>query len=339
MNLSTRLFVGVTLAIGAGLALLPPDRLAPTGTPAPLSGPPAGLTASSPPAPFGVVTGTHEALPPLPSHLANAEPEAELRVDADNNLIPTPGIRNLFDFYLAGLSDEPMALTLGRLDQALAARLQGAALAQARNLLQRYVNYRIELDRLSQASGPVYTATGFDLQALRSRQDTLLSLRAANFQPAERDAFFALEAAQDSYMLERLGVEQQPTLSNAQKTLALAELERNLPAPLREIRQRVTQNARLYEQSRQLRQAGASAEQLYQLRAEALGNDAAANLANLDRQRQQWQQRLTAFAAERDRIQRSGLSQHDQAAAIDRWINEQFTPLEARRVRALSKEI
>ncbi len=339
MNLPIRLSIAVTLIIAAGLALFLPDRRQPADAQTILSTPPAGLTASTPPAPFATVADGHDALPPLPSHLADAVPNPELAVDTHNHLIPAPAIRKLFDFYLASLSDEPMALALSRLDQALASRLHGTALTQARDLLHRYVNYRIELDRLSQASGPVYTADGFDLQELRGRQETLLSLRMASFQPAERDAFFALEATQDSYMLARLEVEQHPDLSNAQKTRALAELEQSLPSDLREVRQRVTRNAELYEQGRQLRESGASTEQLFQLRAQALGHEAAANLANLDRQRQQWQQRLEAFAAERDRIQRSGLSQPDQANAIDQWISEQFTPLEAQRVRALSKEL
>lgn len=289
------------------------------------------LRASPPPAP--------SSLPPMPSHLADAMPEIRFELSDKGDLIPTHATRTLFDFFLSGLEDEPLPQVLARLEQTLAAHLREPALSQARALLDRYLNYRIQLDTLARETQPVRTSSGFDLVALQQRQEILEGLRQGNFSSAEAQAFFGLEEAQDRYMLGYLRISQDSSLTDRERARALASLDHQLPQPIREVRQRVTRHGELYQQVVQMRAAGATDADVYQTRAQALGDDAAARLAELDQQRANWQQRLEGFIQERDRIRQSGLSANDQQAAIDEVLASRFSGPEMTRVRALSAEL
>ncbi|GAA3563985.1 lipase secretion chaperone [Marinobacter xestospongiae] len=280
-------------------------------------------------------------LPPLPPHLADAQPRFRLAVDSDGNLRPTPDMRRLFDFYLAGLTDEPLELVMTRIQQALSDELgdQPQALAQARNLLTRYIDYRLALDDLAGATPPRLATGAFDLEALRQRQQHLQTLRGTQFNDDEQGAFFALESRQDEHLLTYMEIAQHPGLQEDQRAQALAALEHSLPTELRQLRQRVTSHAELYQHTRQLRDQGASPAELYQLRAQTLGDNAAARLAELDRERQYWRQRLDTFVADRNRLRQSELPPAAQQAAIDQLIEQRFSATEALRVRALSPEL
>ncbi|SDW35198.1 lipase secretion chaperone [Marinobacter mobilis] len=278
-------------------------------------------------------------LPPLPSHLADAMPEIRFEVNDEGDLIPTHATRTLFDFFLSGLEDEPLPQVLARLEQTLSSHLDEPALSQARALLDRYLNYRIQLDALAREAQPVRSPSGFDLVVLQQRQETLEGLRQGNFSSAEAQAFFGLEEAQDRYMLGYLRISQDTSLTDRERASALASLDHQLPQPIREVRQRVTRHGELYQQVRQMRADGATDADVYQARAQTLGNDAAARLAELDQQRINWQQRLNTFIQERNRILQSGLSASDQQAAIDEVLTRRFSGPEITRVRALSTEL
>lgn len=338
----------LTLTITAVMAmgyLLAPETSQPALTSGPISestaGPAPTLAPSASTLVLPATVTRPESLPPMPPHLVDAQPEVQLEVDANGALIPTPDIRRLFDFYLSGLSDEPLELALLRIERALAGQLADSpqALTEARDLLGRYVDYRLGLDNLESASMATMTPDGFDLEVLRRRHQQVQALRTASFSAEEAEAFFALDQVQDQYMLDYLSVQQNPALSEVERSQALAALEHSLPEEIRQLRRRVTRNANLYEQAREMRQLGASSAEIYQARAQALGDEAAANLAKLDQQRAQWQQRLDTFAAEQQRIRQSDMSPDARQAAIELLISSEFSGTEALRVRALAPEL
>ncbi|WP_137817096.1 lipase secretion chaperone [Pseudomonas sp. 2FG] len=270
---------------------------------------------------------------PLPRALQGAQHDVRLRLDEHGHLLIEDGILHLFDFYLSALEDEPVEQVLARIHWELARQLQGMALDEARDLLRRYVDYRIALMDLPPSSRDLSAA------ALRERLETVLGLRGQYFSAEENQAFFALEAVQDNYMLQRLEIVQQQGLSEQQRQQALAALDDQLPPEMREARARVTRHAELYATTQSLRQAGASAEDIYRRRAQALGADAAAKLAELDQQRLAWKQRLASYAEEREQIRRSGLSDTDQQTAIASMLEQRFDPQERLRVRALDSSL
>lgn len=276
-----------------------------------------------------------ETLPPLPEELRGLEPDRHLATDSDGNLQPNRGLRRLFDFYLANVDREPLPLVLQRINAALSRQLPELARQQALALLERYVDYRMAVGDLQEQLPGGVTLNGFDLPALRQRQAELEALRRSHFGPDESNAFFGKDQKLDDFTLARLAIEQNPALDRDEKQQQLELLEQQLPEEELQARKRATLNGDVYQLTEQLKDEGASNADLFQLRAETLGETAAIELAKLDRQQSDWQGRLAHYREENQKIQQSGLSQNDRDAALSALRKELFSSPEQLRVRAL----
>lgn len=278
-------------------------------------------------------------LPPLPPELEGLEPEVELVTDAEGHLVPTQELRVLLDFYLANIDQEPLAIVLARIKAAISQRLAEPALSQAFSLLERYVGYRMTLEQLQNDLPDGMTATGFDRDALRQRLDRLKQLQHDLFGRDEIDAFFSEDTRLDEYTLASLDIRQNSSLSEFEKQRQLEALEQTLPTEVRQARARAVIHGEVYEQAEALKAADASAAELYQLRAQSLGEDAAVKLAELDQQQQAWQQRLTDYRQQKSQILEAGLSEADQNAAVADLQSRLFDDREQLRVRALDSDL
>lgn len=270
---------------------------------------------------------------PLPKSLQGSQHDVRLQVDAQGHLLIEEGLLRLFDFYLAGIEEEGASKVLTRIHRELAAQLQGQALEQARDLLVRYVNYRIALQGLPPASETLQA------DALRQRLEALNALRLSYFSAEENQVFFARENAENTYMVQRMAVMQQSGLTDTQRQQAILELEAALPVEVREERAAATRNGELYSKVLTLQTQGASAEEIRQVREQTLGSEAADRLAELDQQHALWNQRLKDYASERNRLRSAGLSNADLENAIAELQTSRFDELERKRVQALDAEL
>jgi lipase chaperone LimK len=271
--------------------------------------------------------------PPMPERLASARPDVQLKVDRHGNLLADHQILVLFEYHLAALEDEPLDQVLARLHYTLASQLDGPALGQARDLLQRYVGHKIALAELDASVQP--PESGDMTAALQDRLASVEAIRRQYFDEDEYQAFFALEHAQNAVAVQSLALRQDTTLTDSERRQAEERLKAMLPPAIRALNERIKRDGELYAYTEELRQAGASPEAIYQERSEVLGPEAARELARLDQQREQWNQRLTAYQKERRAIRRSGLSEQDQAASIAALREQHFSGLERVRVEAL----
>lgn len=268
----------------------------------------------------------------LPPSLQGASHGIRLQVDANGNLQLDPQLLQLFDFYFNAIDEEPVAKILLRIHNDLASQVQGPALAQARDLLKRYLDYRLALmDMPKSRQEPTAAVFGEYLYALTQ-------LREQYFSPEENQAFFGSDNNQDQFMLAQLSLNERQ-LNPAQHQQQLALLEAQLPPEQRAARQQVSRDGELYEATEAMRQAGASDEEIYQLRAKTLDPQAANELQKLDVQRREWQTRLSAYSLARDNLRQSGLSAIDQENAISALQVSSFDELERKRVSALDAEL
>lgn len=274
----------------------------------------------------------------LPPELIGLEPEIPVSLDTNGHLIPDRRLRILFDFHLANLDREPMDRVLSRIRASLNNRLTEPALSQALELLSQYVDYRLSLTELDQSLPPGLDDQGFDLKALRMRQQALQSIRAKHFTPQIQAAFFGEEAQLDEFTLSKLEIEQNTALTEQQKVRQLAQLESTLPDTVQQTRTRGMINADVFEKTETMRSKGATDADIFQLRARNLGETAATNLAQLDHQQQQWQQRLDHYHREKASLENAGLSGQDQQAALSQLQQQLFTGPEQLRVRALDAD-
>ncbi|MFZ3155218.1 lipase secretion chaperone [Pseudomonas sp.] len=275
------------------------------------------------------------ALPPLPRSLQGSQHGVRLQSDAQGNLLLSSDILHLFDFYLSALSEEPLEVSLNRISRDLAAQLQGPALEQARDLLRRYLEFKIALGDLHKLPAIMDDQGHYALDAVHLRQQQVQALRQQHFSSREYSVFFQEQDHYDAFMQQQLQLAEDQNLDAGQRQAAITQLEQQLPESIRQAREEATRETRLYEQTELLKQQGASAEELFQLRAQVLGNQAATALAQLDERQAQWDKRLASYEQERAAIEQSGLSPQDRHMAVASLIEQRFNPDERPQVEAL----
>lgn len=268
----------------------------------------------------------------LPATLQGTRHGIVLQTDANGQLRLQPQLLELFDFYFSAIDEEPVAQILLRIHHDLTQQLQEPALSQARDLLKRYLDYRLAMADLP-AGSAAPTA-----EAFAQHLDALTRLRNEYFSDEETQAFFSSDLSQDQFMLAQLRLSERG-LNPEQQRRELALLEASLPAEQRAVRQQVSRDGELYAATEAMRAAGASDEAIYQLRASTLDPQAASALQQLDEQRRQWQARLQAYASERNNLRQSGLSPADQQQAIDQLRAQRFDQSERLRVIALDEDL
>lgn len=269
----------------------------------------------------------------LPGSFRGTRLDGTFRLDATGNLIIGAEVRQRYDYFLSAIGEEPLKRSIERLRRHIAGELQQPARDQALAVLDQYLDYRRQLLELEATHARLA-----DLAALRQRLIAVQALRARVLDPTVHQAFFALEEAYDRFNLERLAIRSDPALSGDAKGRAIDQLRAGLPEPLQQLL--VPQlHDELRAQSAALRARGAPPEHLRQLRQQLVGTAAADRLEALDRQRQQWQQRLASYRQQRERIENArGLGDIERHAAIARLEEEHFDAGERLRLAAVQQQ-
>ena len=77
-----------------------------------------------------------------------------------------------------------------------------------------------------------------------------------------------------------------------------------------------------------LKKQGASDEEIYQVRAERFGNDAASSMRIVDRIAQEWEDKYQSYLSKKQYIMEAGLSEKDKKEQIIELLKEHYGPLE-----------
>lgn len=304
--------------------------LQPTPPPAEIASPAASEATS--PVPLQAITSVSEepvsAAPLIPS-LQGTQVDGILEVDRNGDLLVTEQIRHLFDYFYTTVGEVSFEQASANIRQHLTARLQQPALGQALALalLDNYIEYKTALVELEQA----FPVAG-DINALRARGDAVQRLRASIFSAEARQAFFAAEEVFNSFTLERLAIMHDDNIAIEDKGAMIENLRQSLPAEMQDLL--VPQiHQLLIEQTTGLQAAGGDAAEIRELRLSLVGPEATGRLESLDLQRQQWQQRVDEFNAERLTIvNHPGLADIDKREAIRDLAAQRFAPSEQLRI-------
>lgn len=268
---------------------------------------------------------------PLPGSLSGTEVDGGVRVDADGNLILEPAVRDLFEYYLATLGEASLDGIRVRVAHYLNNHLPPRAARQGWALFNRYLDYR---EQLGDIPDPGLRADADTMKAaIRARH----RLRREILGQETADAFFAMDEAYDSYMMTRLSVLEDDSLSEAQRARRLEQARAELPEPLQRVREETTRPMRVREKVEQMRAEGASEADIRAWREAELGAEAADRLEALEQRRRQWQQRYSAYREERLQMQFDGLAAPDRQAALQRLREKYFDAEEIRRAEALDR--
>lgn len=284
--------------------------------------------AATPPASFS--TG----LEALPASLRGTEVDGEFEVDAAGHLKITGGIRHVFDYFLSTIGEERIETILARLRAYIRHQLKDPAATEAEQLLDKYIAYKQALEAIPQAGG----SAGFELQALRQQLQRVQALRQQYFTPEMITAFFGDEELYDRYTLDRQEILQDKNLSAVQRAQRLAALDAQLPPSLREAIGTITKAQSLEALTADWKQRGGSAAELRQIREKLVGAEAADRLEALDAENAAWDQRMTAWYAERAAILgNKNLSEQDRQRQLEQARAARFDDTERMRVESLER--
>lgn len=260
-----------------------------------------------PPAP-GVQTVTvAPAATPFAPSLQGTGPDGAVRVAPDDSVVADARLIELFDYYLSTVGEKSPDAVQAGIARELDRTLRPAAAAAAKRVLGRYLAYRQAMAGLQADPG----LSGPDAAALKRRLAALRGLRAQYFSPREIAAIFGREDAANADALARMTIREDRMLTVQQKRDRLAVLDAGLPADVRAAREAPLKIVHVQEEAERLRAGGASEDDVFRLRADAFGADAAQRLADVDRDEAEWKRRIDVYLA-----QRRGLRDEAEIAAL-----------------------
>jgi lipase chaperone LimK len=267
-----------------------------------------------------------QALPERARSLRGTDIDGALRVGPDGELVLGPDVVAFFEYFLAATGEESDAVIRARIEAAIRERLDGPAEAEALALLDKYLKYR-------EAGRNMAAPPGSDPLA---RIEAVKKLRREHFGEEAASQLFGEEELEGEVAAERSRVMKDPSLSPEERDAKLAELEAKLPEAARVAREEARRPLQLRQDEEALRANGATEEEIHRHRVEAVGEEAADRLRELDRKRAEWKGRIEAFRAERDQIAKHYADDAAREAAVAKLLEESFAPEERARAKALA---
>ncbi|MGK5078886.1 lipase secretion chaperone [Janthinobacterium sp. HLX7-2] len=258
--------------------------------------------------------------------MEGTRPDGNVTVAAGDKLVVDAELGHLFDYYLAGLGEKPLAAIRSQIEAELERRLAPVPAREAKRLLGAYLAYKQALAATEQA----LPAQADAALAASARLHAMRALRSNYFTPEESAGLFGASDAYDDDAVARMAILGDTTLDEAQRQATLAALDQQLPPALRAARDAPLQVAKLDESVKALRAQGGGENEVYRLRASTFTPAAAARLAELDREESQWQQRIIAWQAQKASLPAGA----QNAAALQQLRDASFTPDEQRRLGA-----
>ena len=257
---------------------------------------------------------------PFVRSMLDTVPDGNLQVlqagatDASSGPLAYGELKRLFDYYLSAVGEQSIEGITVHLRGELERRLPPAQAKRAQRLLDLYIAFKREL--LVLEGKP--ELSGNAVQAIRARMLAMQDLRARYFSVEETQGMFGFDDAYDMDAVARLEVSQNPALNTEQKKQQLAALDTAMSPVLHEAREASLVVVRVEQQAQELRAKGASEDDIYRMRAKAFGPEAAARLADVDREETIWKARIAQYQEQRSKVLQSNAqaSESERQAAV-----------------------
>ena len=301
-----------------------------------MSNPYKGLEVSSQnPAKF--VTGLEN----LPRSLKGTEVDGEVIIDENKQLVVTEGLRRMFDYFLLALGEESEETIRARVEAHIRSFVPEPAASQAIAIFDSYVKYLKAIPEIEKRYGNLQlqaTNEGkLDLNMVRQQKQDVASLRQQYFNAETISAFFGSESEYDDYSLEMVAIEQNDSLSEPQKQAARDSYISRMPDNT--IKQNIKQQAGLNDllaRTEQMKAQGATSEELYTMRRNLVGAPAAARLAEMDRQDDDFDKRFNQYQAQKQQLLSQNANSAESQAQVAQIEQQLFSEAERKRLSGYS---
>jgi lipase chaperone LimK len=260
----------------------------------------------------------------------DVQPDGQLAATSRGALRINLALRERFDYHLTTRAQRDSQQLLKQLKHDLARHLPPRAQQQALSLFGRYRGYCAALAELRPLGEEADIAARLQL----ARQ-----LRADYFSPVEIAAWFGEADRYDFYSLARRTLLAGPATDRQALQLRLVTVEGMLPIESRRLRQASLHHLNVMRSEQTLRQNGAGSQEIDRWRQQHLGAPAAMRLAQLDREQQDWQQRLSRYQQARRVLSATiGVASAGYQVQLDALRASMFSPPEQLRLAVLTGE-
>jgi len=184
-------------------------------------------------------------------HSLSGSMAPRLPLDVRGHVARTRAARDFFDYFLTARHElTPQALDAS-IRRAIGAQLEGSdAQGEALDLWQRYRRYLAGLAELAPLrSASPGSSAGQDPDALEAAFDARASLASRTMGPSWSEAFFGEQWRATAYSLARLRIENDRTLTDAQRAARLDAWRQSLPADERACLEREAKRRRPWTRS------------------------------------------------------------------------------------------
>ena len=274
----------------------------------------------------------------LPLSLRDTPRPTALGVDEDEELIADHRVRNLFEYYLTAIGEESLDRIISRIQHDLSGQLEGVALDQANQILEGYLQYRNNMAVIKTQFVNQYGSQTYNLNVVKEMKSALRESRFGFLSEDVIIGFFEQEDQYDDYMMARVEVSSDSALSSDEKEHLISQLDQQSPQWIIEASQRanLVSNVRITE--KQLRAEGATDDEIYAVREQAYGVDAAEKLRVLDEKRAQWRMLVDMYRVDLNSMIASvGGSSNINHELLNSLRSQYFEGPELSRIRAIDK--
>jgi len=272
----------------------------------------------------------------LPRSLKGTQIDGEIIIDEDKQLVVTEGLRRLFDYFLSALGEEE-ATIFARVESYIRYHTPEPAASQAVTIFNQYIAYLKALPEVEKRYGNLQlqaTKSGqLDLNAVAQQEQDIANLRQQYFDKPTITAFFGAEDDYDNYSIEMVRIDQNKQMSDAQKQAARQDYISRLPENA--TKANIMQQANISElmtRTEQMKDRGATPEELYNMRRELVGAPAAERLAQVDQEDANFDQRFTQYETQKNRLLSQGVDAAQAQIQINQLEQQLFNDTERKRL-------
>jgi lipase chaperone LimK len=276
-------------------------------------------------------------LGPLPNSLRGTRIPAAFTLDTEGHLIITASIKSMIEYFLSATGEESLETIIARIEEFITKQLEEPARSEALDVVVQYIDYKEALIGLESDLADNTNLSGQSSDYLTMFQYRR-EARMNSLSPEVYDAFFADEDKADNYTASLLEIGKNTDLTDEEKEAHYLAAEQLLPKQELAFKQAERTRESLQKNIQAAKEQGANDEEIFQMRADIYGYEAAERFATADAKKAEWDSRFEQYRQQRQQIlSNDGLSNSDKTNEINTLQNALFNQTEQRRLATLNQ--
>ncbi len=274
----------------------------------------------------------------LPQSLSDSPAPSKLDLNEQGQLIINKKVKRLFEFYLSAMGEDTLAECILRIRHELASQLTGEAYISAMEVLEGFLQYQNNIGDIKNDFVARYSQDSYSLERVTEMKQAVRQSRELFFSPQAANAFYQEEDEYDDYMLKKVTIKTNDSLTYDQRLAQYKLLDNQSPQWLSQQDKQANLISHVQKQEKAIRANGGDEHSVQAIRIENYGEEAAQKLAELDIKRGEWQMRVDIYQQEvKQLITSNDYSLTQQQQLITDVQQQHFSGNELIRIKALDK--